>query len=85
MSAEKSVADISCRFGKDRLEIVEYVNFMRDQCAIHVKEVAELNSALKRFGLQRSSYPRVPRRQSPPHARRNQRSGWRRRPDHASD
>jgi hypothetical protein len=51
MAAHKSVAEISCRFGKDRLEIVEYVNFMRDQCAIHVQEVAELNATLERFGL----------------------------------
>jgi hypothetical protein len=51
MAAEKSVAEISCRFGKDRLEIVEYVNFMRELCAIHVQEVAELNSMLERFGL----------------------------------
>src|SRR4051812_24618300 len=58
MAAEKSVAEISCRFGKDRLEIVEYVNFMRDQCAIHVQEVAELNATLERFGL-----PELPTRE----------------------
>jgi hypothetical protein len=58
MAAEKSVAEISCRFGKDRLEIVEYVNFMRNQCAIHVQEVAELNATLERFGL-----PKLPTRE----------------------
>lgn len=51
MVADESVAEISRRFGNDRLEITEYVNFMRGQCAIHVEEVAELNSTLKRFGL----------------------------------
>ena len=51
MAAEKSVAEISYRFGKERLEIVEYVDFMRDRCAIHVQEVAVLNATLKRFGL----------------------------------
>jgi hypothetical protein len=51
MATDQSIAEISCRFGKDRLEIVEYVNFMRDQCAIHVQEVAELNATLERFSL----------------------------------
>lgn len=58
MAAEKSVDEISCRFGKDRLEIVEYVNFMRDQCAVHVQEVAELNATLARFSL-----PELPTRE----------------------
>jgi hypothetical protein len=58
MTGEKSVAEILCRFGQDRLEIVEFVNFMREHCAIHIQEVAELNSTLARFAL-----PQLPPRE----------------------
>ena len=58
MATDDAVAQIACRFGTERIEIMQYVNFMRDQCAIHVQEIVELNTLLKRFCL-----PELPTRE----------------------
>ncbi len=51
MSTDNTVAEIASRFGSERLEIVQYVNFMHDQCAIPAHEIVELNALLSRHRL----------------------------------